>query len=223
VERSHPASGDVHGGLDAARRAVVSLAGGLLVTAPVALVAPVEYWPLVGWDVTAAAYVAWVWVAYWGLDGGQTARAAEREDPTRRTVDLVLLSAAVVSLAAVAFALVQASSPNSAATALICVLTVAVSWALVNTVFALRYARHYYEGENGGIEFHQDGEPAYSDFAYVAFTVGMTFNVSDTDVCDASIRRAVMAHALLSYVFGTGILAVAINIVANMGQGGGGG
>jgi len=210
--------------INAARRAVISVAAGLLLSVPVFLVAGFEFWILVAWDLCAFIYVVWVWLTHWKLDGGATAHAAEREDPTRRTVDLVLITAAVVSLSAVVFALVSSNSDGSTTSAFaigLSIVTILCSWVLVNTVYALKYARLYYEGDNGGIDFHQDPEPAYSDFAYVAFTVGMTFQLSDTDVSDTVMRKAVLAHSLLAFVFGTGILAAALNLVANVGQSGG--
>jgi uncharacterized membrane protein len=85
-------------------------------------------------------------------------------------------------------------------------------------VFMLRYADLYFKG-NGGINFNSKGTadaPTYSDFAYVAFTIGMTYQVSDTNMETAEIRRAVLYHALLSFVFGTAIIASTINFVAGL-------
>jgi uncharacterized membrane protein len=93
---------------------------------------------------------------------------------------------------------------------------VAVSWAVVHTVFTLRYAHLYFEDPVGGIDFSSDADPDYRDFAYVAFTVGMTFQVSDTEIAKRTIRRAVLAHALLSYLFGAVILAVVINVLGGL-------
>jgi uncharacterized membrane protein len=98
------------------------------------------------------------------------------------------------------------------------VVAVILSWALVNTVFALKYARLYYVDEDGGIDFRQDQPPAYSDFAYMAFMVGMAYAMAETEPENSHIRKLVLGHALLSYAFGTGILAVAINLVTNLGQ-----
>ena len=90
----------------------------------------------------------------------------------------------------------------------------------MNTVYAFKYARLYYvDGpDTGGIDFKQGEAPRYSDFAYMAFTVGMSFAVSDTEPVDSRIRRVALGHALLSYAFGTGVLAVAINLVTNLAQ-----
>jgi uncharacterized membrane protein len=94
---------------------------------------------------------------------------------------------------------------------------VALAWATVHTLFTTRYAKLYYTGRDGGIEFNEPGPPRYTDFAYVAFTIGMTYQVSDTTLQTSQMRRTALRHALLSYVFGVGIIATTINLVAGLG------
>jgi uncharacterized membrane protein len=96
------------------------------------------------------------------------------------------------------------------------VLSVVLSWTLLHTLFTLRYARLYYEGADGGIEFNQTEPPSYGDFAYLAFTLGMTFQVSDTNLKTHLIRMTALRHGLLSYLFGSVILATMINLVAGL-------
>jgi len=204
------------------RRALCSLAAGVTTGVLVGLLASFRLMPLVSWSVTVAILLAWVWRMSWPQDSSGTERLAEQESRTRST-DVWLIAAAVASLALVALALVQASSQRSAtavASVLLSVLSVALSWALVNTVYAFKYARFYYfdEPDRGGIDFKQEAPPTYSDFAYMAFTVGMSFAVSDTEPTTTPIRRIALGHALLSYLFGTGTMAVAINLVTNLGQ-----
>jgi uncharacterized membrane protein len=160
-----------------------------------------------------------VWRISWPRDSEGTKRLAEEEGQTRVT-DTVVLGAAVASLAAVVEALVRSGAGDAVgvATVVLGVLVVILSWALVNTVFALKYARLYYSGGDGGIEFGQREPPTYSDFAYVAFTVGMSFAVPDTEIVDTQIRKVGLGHALLSYLFGTVVIAVAVNLVTNLGQ-----
>ena len=76
----------------------------------------------------------------------------------------------------------------------------------------------YYAEPIGGIDFTQEPDPTYRDFAYVGFTIGMTFQVSDTDIGKSTIRTAVLRHALLSFVFGSVILAITINLLAGLGK-----
>jgi uncharacterized membrane protein len=95
-------------------------------------------------------------------------------------------------------------------------ISVVLSWLCVHTVFTLNYARLYYQDEPGGIDFNEPDRPDYRDFAYLAFTIGMTFQVSDTNLTTKPIRRTALRHALVSYLFGAVIIALVINIVASL-------
>jgi len=175
---------------------------------------------LVAWDVTAATLVLWIWLVIGPMDAERTRAFATREDASRALTRALLLAASTASLLGVLYALVRASEADGwtkAAFTVTGVATVVISWTVVHTMFALRYAHLYYDEPAGGIDFKDDGlPPAYLDLAYVAFTVGMTFQVSDTDISSTLIRRAVLRHALLSYLFGTVIVASAINIIAGL-------
>jgi uncharacterized membrane protein len=85
-------------------------------------------------------------------------------------------------------------------------------------MFTVHYARLYYSGEPGGIDFHDPEPPRFHDFAYLAYTVGMTYQVSDTEIGLTSIRATVLRHALLSYLLGAVVLAVTINLIAGLGS-----
>jgi uncharacterized membrane protein len=201
-------------------RALTSLAVGVVGGLVVALLGLPELLPLVSWTIAAAVALTWVWRTSWPQDPQGTKRLAEEESQSRST-DTAVLIAAVASLAAVAEALVRSSSnqdPSAITLVILSIVAAILSWALVNTVFALKYARLYYVDEDGGIDFRQDHPPTYSDFAYMAFTVGMAYAITETEPENTHIRKVVLGHALLSYAFGTGILAVAINLVTNLGQ-----
>jgi hypothetical protein len=100
--------------------------------------------------------------------------------------------------------------------AALAVVSVALSWTVVQTVFTSHYARLYYSHPAGGIDFNQEAPPRYGDFAYLAFTVGMTFQVSDTTLQTSALRAAALRQALLSYLLGAVILATTINLVAGL-------
>jgi uncharacterized membrane protein len=98
-------------------------------------------------------------------------------------------------------------------------LTVVLSWTVVNTVFTLRYADLYYAAAPDAIDYGMPAAadpPEYRDFAYLAFTIGMTYQVSDTTLRDPRIRRVVLFQALMSYVFGVAIVATGVNLVAGL-------
>jgi uncharacterized membrane protein len=204
------------------RRVLTSLTAGLVTGGVVAAFAAPELAALVAWTVASAVLLTWVWRICWARDAAGTEQLAEEENRSRST-DVWVLMGATVSLAAVALALVRSSGQRDAtavAIVLLSVLAVVLSWALVNTVFAFKYARLYYfdEPDAAGIDFKQDEPPTYSDFAYLAFTIGMSFAVSETEPTSTRTRRVALVHALLSFLFGTGVLAVAINLVTNLGQ-----
>jgi uncharacterized membrane protein len=174
---------------------------------------------IAGWIAAASLYVLWTQLILRRMDPEQTCRWATREDPTRWVADVVVLSASVASLGGVGYVVVAGSrSGNDAiAAAIVGVLTVGASWFAVHTLFTVHYARLYYSDEPGGIDFHDPNPPRFRDFAYLAYTVGMTYQVSDTEIGLTSIRATVLRHALLSYLLGAVVLAVTINLIAGLG------
>jgi uncharacterized membrane protein len=176
---------------------------------------------LVAWDVTAGLVVGSVWLAIGGFTAAQTEEFATREDDTRAGTHLLLLGAALASLVGVVLAFVKANSGPHREEVLLeafGVVTIVCSWLLVHTVFALRYAHVYYRAPKGGIDFKTDGaeDPDYVDFAYTAFTIGMTFQVSDTDITRREMRHEVLRHALISFLFGAVIVATMVNVIAGL-------
>lgn len=121
--------------------------------------------PLVGWDVAAATYVTWTWIMMSGVDAARTARLAVREDPGRAAVDAILLTASVASIAAVT-AVIAAGGHHSAVDPVLAAAlgagSLVLTWALIHTVFTTRYARLYYTGVDGGVDFNQDEPPSSS-------------------------------------------------------------
>lgn len=202
-------------------RIVASWATGTMVAVVAGLMAGIAplYDGLLAWDVGAVVYLAWLWLTSTNLDAENTAKMAVREDPSRPVTDLVLLVAAVASLGAVVSTVVDAGNAKGTTQALLVALgitSIVASWFVVHSLFTMTYARLYYTDEDGGITFNCDEPPIWTDFAYVAFTIGMTFQVSDTDLQTAKLRRAALRHMLLSYLFGAVIIAVTINIVAGL-------
>jgi uncharacterized membrane protein len=185
----------------------------------VAVVGPWWLIPLAGWDIGALVFVSWMWHSLWSLDAAHTARQARRESPHRAQADALLLSASVASLAAVGLVLVRAGHSGGLTKGLLVglsVVSIVLAWSVVHTVYSLRYAKLYYEGTSGGINFNEEEPPCYTDFAYLAVTIGMTFQVSDTNLQTKDIRRTALRHALLSYAFGALIIATTINLIAGL-------
>lgn len=201
----------------------VAVTAGVIAAALVAVFGDWRYAPAAGWDVAALVFCARTWTTIWPMPASETLDHATDEDPSRPVSDVVIISASVASLAAVGVVLVHAHSLKFPAQALLAGLSlasVAVSWLTLHTVFTLRYARLYYSPPDGGIDFNQADPPQYRDFAYVALTIGMTSQVSDTSLKSTAMRSTAIRHALMSYFFGAVILATVINLIAGLGTGG---
>jgi uncharacterized membrane protein len=198
----------------------LSATAGLLGAILVAIVGPWWLVPLTAWDVAAFVLLVWTWRLLWPLNPKETARHATTESPNRLNSDLLLLGGSIVSLAAVGLVLVRASSESGLDKGLLVggsVISILLSWSVVHSVFTLRYAKLFYEGSPAGVDFNEETSPDYGDFAYLALTIGMTFQVSDTDLTTKAMRRLALKHALLSYMLGALIIATTINLIAGLG------
>jgi uncharacterized membrane protein len=193
-----------------------ALVGGVLGVAA-GLRAPWQLAVLTGWCAGAVTFLGQVLNQVFGSDAARTKQIATREDVSHVLADATLLAAAVASLICVGFGLVKASQYHGVArglTAAFGALSVALAWVILQTIFMLRYARIYYESGDG-VDFGGEA-PDYHDFAYLAFTIGMTYQVSDTAITRRELRRTVLRHALLSFVFATAFIAVLINVVGGL-------
>jgi uncharacterized membrane protein len=204
----------------AARRAAAALGAGLALLAGT-LATGVDWAVAVtgGWGLAALLIVAVVWATIWPMDPAATRAHAQAEDFSRGVSDLVVLGASSASLIAIGFTLVRAghhTGTDKALLILLAVVVVALSWLAIHTIYTLRYGDLYYGSPVGGVNFNEEEPPDYHDFAYLALTIGMTFQVSDTNLTAKKLRRAATRHALLSFVFGAVILALAINTVASL-------
>jgi uncharacterized membrane protein len=204
-------------------RLIVMVVVGIAVGLVVGATAEWAVAPVAGWGAAAIVFIAWVWLSIGRMTATQTKTHATREDPSRAATDVLVLWAGVISLGAVGLVLGEASSASGGVAgvlAAMAIVSVALSWFLIHTLFTLRYAMLYYADDLGGVDFNQERPPRYTDFAYLAFTLGMTFQVSDTDLKNHLIRVTALRHALLSYLFGAVILATTINLVAGLSSGG---
>jgi uncharacterized membrane protein len=179
-------------------------------------------WPVAvsgAWGTAALVIVAEVWLRIYRMNAVETKAHARAEDFSHATTDVVVLAASVASLVAIGYTLLEAGKDHGVDKALLILLAVtvvALSWATVHTLYTVRYGDLYYGDPIGGIDFNEDEPPEYRDFAYLALTIGMTFQVSDTNLTSKPVRRAVIRHALLSFLFGAVIVALAINAVASL-------
>lgn len=203
--------------VSARRRVNTSAAVGVVVGAAAALAAPWQFALLCGWNAMAGVLLVATWRQIWGADAEHTRRLSLAEDDSRRAAQLVLTTTAVVTPVGMAFGLSKAQhvgQPMESLLTVSAVVAVVLAWVVVHTVYTLRYAHLFYLEPVGGLDFHSDELPDFRDFAYVAFTVGMSFAISDTDVEGRKLRRSITGHALASYLLGAVIVGLTINVIA---------
>lgn len=196
---------------------VVGLLVGLLV--PLGSAAEPLTHGLVGFVAAGLSFAPPLLVHVMAHDAPATRQRVAGRDGDAAWYDVVVIVVGLASLLGVAALLVGSSATGTAqlVDAVIGLLTVAVGWLCVHTVYVLRYARVYYASATPPIDFNQDEDPTFSDFAYFSFNLGMAYQVSDTDLRTSDVRRVVLGHALLAYLYGTVVIASAINLVAGIG------
>nr|WP_246500800.1 DUF1345 domain-containing protein [Azospirillum rugosum] len=171
---------------------------------------------LVGWDVGLVVYAALVLAFF------SRATVASMKDRARlldrgKWVDLtVAMLASLASLAAIVAEMVATKgTPTAPFSAALAGVTVLLSWAFVQVFFAQQYAHDYWL-QGRGLDFPGNDAPTYSEFLYFSFTVGMTAQVSDVTTRSAPMRRLVLLHGLLSFVFNTAVIALGVNLAAGL-------
>ena len=169
---------------------------------------------LLGWCLGVTAYLATVLTTLGSSNEADIKRRAAELDEGRGAMLIFTIAAALVSMIALVFDL-AADAAVGLGSAALAGATVILSWTFVHVVFALHYAHdHYMAG--GGLKFEGERKPLYWDFVYVAFTIGMTAQVSDTATTSLAMRRLVLVHGILSFFFNTAILALGVNLAASL-------
>jgi uncharacterized membrane protein len=198
-----------------AARVTVGAAVGAVVTA--LLWEPNKWSSLLGgWTALTLIFSGWTWLDLWWFKPGKTKDHAERESPWHWAVVSLVLGGALVSLVGVWVLLHRAHDDGARWLA---VGSIVLSWFTIHTLYALIYAKHYFDpAHGGGIDFndpHPKDQPCYADFFYVAFAVGMSFAISDTNLTSTRMRKTALVHGLLSFVFGTTIVASVVNVISS--------
>ncbi|MFE3446064.1 DUF1345 domain-containing protein [Nocardia sp. NPDC059180] len=203
----------------AVSRLIGSVIAGLLIGVPVGMLTE---WPLgviAGIAAADTIFVVIGWLVLWPMDAEQTKANARREDFRPVIEELSVVTAASSALIGIVVILVLGDTGARKAAAAVALGGVFMAWAALHLMYAARYAYLFYDSPKGGIDFNSDEAPAYRDFFYFSYNLGMTYQVSDTDVSDRRIRAIALRHNLLSYAFGTVILATTINLVMGIATG----
>jgi uncharacterized membrane protein len=203
-------------------RLFISIAVGLIA---IAILFAVTDWRvptklLTGWDVGLALYLVLAFSLMGRSDVHRLKRRAANQDEGSLAILFLVVAAAIASLGAIFAELgTIGGAARTPGQLILATTTVVISWAFIHSIFALHYAHEYYgEGRDrqiGGMTFPDDTAPDYWDFTYFAFTIGMCAQVSDVTVSSKSIRRTVLVHSVISFLFNAALLALTVNIAAS--------
>ena len=185
---------------------------------------------IVAWDTFAFFVLVLAWVVILKTPQTRLRAHAKAQDVSQLLISVFVVVAASVALFAVGFVLgthktgpSAGPQPHLTVYLILTLGTVIFSWMLVHTVFGLRYAHMFYGDSDdpvearhaGGLTFPDERLPNYFDFAYYAFVIGMTCQVSDVQITSRKMRRLTLLHSVLSFGFNTVILALLINTVSS--------
>lgn len=180
---------------------------------------------IISWDGFAVSMIILSGLLFFKTNAGQLHEIVQRQDDSISVIFTIVLSAVCVSLLATVLLILNANETvlDKEVRTVFTIAAIATSWILLHTIFTIRYAHlyHSYHGldkasENGGLDFPGGEEPDYVDFAYFSFVIGMTFQVSDVTITSKTVRRYVLLHSLISFVFNTIIVALTVNIIAGI-------
>lgn len=181
------------------------------------------------WSSFSFTILLMLWTIILTTTAAEVRVIASKQDSSRTIISIFVLCASVVSLFAVVFLMRTLPNPKQAGYPYhvgFAIISVILSWVMIHTIFAIRYTHMYYKllfeermsqkEHKGGLIFPSDEAPDYFDFAYFSFVIGMTWQVSDIQISSRRIRRVVLFHALLSFLYNTVILALTINIISGL-------
>ncbi len=179
------------------------------------------------WDSFALSVLALAWLTIVFTPQKSLRSRAQAQDFSRTLIFIFVVAAACAGLFAVGFLFYTNKNSNDTHVGwhlALSLLAIILAWSLVHTVFGLRYAHKFYGDDDdpetnkraGGLQFPGDRPPDYMDFAYFAFVIGMTFQVSDVQIATRSFRQLVLVHSVLSFAFNTVILALTVNTVSSL-------
>lgn len=172
---------------------------------------------MIGFDAASIVFLILMASLFRHGDAKSMRESAIRNDANRAGLLVITAIVMLVILVAVASELTARDAADPLKVALI-IATLSLAWGFSNMVYALHYAHIYYTADPGGqdfggIDFPGTKEPDYWDFTYFAFTLGMTFQTSDTDIRHRDIRRIATFHSLAAFIFNIGVLAFTINVM----------
>lgn len=175
------------------------------------------------WNIFAIFYLLTTWLIFFHRNTDEIRNLAQRDDGNRVFVSFIVVIASLASMITVLLLILSDNAGDTIVYVPVAICGILSSWALVHTTYTTHYAHLFYDDDAedsskhaAGLNFPNDKKPGYLDFAYFAFVIGMTFQVSDVEIESKHIRKVALVHSLLSFALNTFIVALTINLVAGL-------
>jgi uncharacterized membrane protein len=184
-------------------------------------------WMMIGmvlWDVFALSYIITSWIVFFTSSITHITKRARQDDGSRFFVFLIVVFSSFACMVTVLLLIISKDAAHISKAIYLPVIVsgMLLSWTIVHTTFGFHYAHLYYDNDEGtekkaaGLNFPEEKNPDYLDFAYFSFVIGMTFQVSDVEISSRTIRRQALVHGLLSFLLNTFVVALTINLIAGL-------
>lgn len=177
---------------------------------------------IASWNLGALIYIGLTWRRMLAADAERLRHRAAKFDFSDSLILVLASLAALASMGGIAAELHgvdKADGPLMLARVAVAIATIAVSWFFLHTLFTVHYAHRYYAADDGGsgLKFPDAPlEPEFWDFLYFAFTIGVASQTADVSVTSTPMRKVTLLHSILSFLFNTTVLALAVNVGASL-------
>jgi uncharacterized membrane protein len=176
---------------------------------------------LVCWDGGVILFLVLIFIWMTRLTAAQICSKYIEEDASAPIILVVVTLAAMLSLVAIVEPLAtvkQVTGSVRTAHFALAALTLIDSWILVPTMFTTHYADLYYSAKDDErpLHFPQSPMPVFWDFIYFSFTIAAACQTADVATLNAAVRKTVVVHTLISFLFNASILGFAINVTAGL-------
>jgi uncharacterized membrane protein len=180
---------------------------------------------LVSWNCGVALFLVLIYLWMTNLTAEQICSRYIEEDSSASFIVVLVTLAALLSLIAIVEPLAtirHVAGTERIAHFALATATLIDSWLLVPTIFTAFYADMFYSADqqNRPMRFPETDMPVFWDFAYFSFTIAAACQTADVLTTRGSIRKVVIAHELISFLFNASILGFAINVTAGLIGGG---
>ena len=176
---------------------------------------------LVAWDSGVILFLASIFLWMRRMNADQILSQYMDEDPSGPIILIVVTAAAFVSVIATVELLAplrHVAHDERVWHSVLATATLVLSWLLVPTMFTMHYADMFYSApaSDRPLSFPQTKRPVFWDFAYFSFTIAAANQTADVTTSTVSIRKVVIAHEIISFIFNASIIGFAINITAGL-------